>query len=529
MNTFNMKAVAAAIVVCFGIGGPAWAVNSSALKETIKKGEGEMKLSDSQVKDLASYVAEYNKPSPTEPGRRAISFGVDINESANGTEKASSQAVTVEFAWLEVKTKNSTKRYGKAPSDTKTEEDSDFYTETQAWVVKKDSTKRQKMYTLLGRTGSAQITGGSDIQNNYDSTLKIVIPDGVDLSDAIEVELKVLLADLNVKLGDPEQFYDFTGGFEDVALLNETDSKVVDNKLGPRDSAPGLILSKEGTNTQTFNNQPAPVKLSWIQKPGAGNYNIAAYEDLYPRQGDYDFNDLVVAYSYSLGVNSKNEVESMNGQAYILARGAAYTHNWTLTLNLPSAAAALESSSCETVGYKSFANGKTTSRELEVDTGGCTVSVNGNALNWQAFTDSVKLFPANLAGQRRVAAQPFFTDNYFVSEIEPAVKEPKATFSVTFKTPIPLAKFGSEDPWIRVTRSDNSKTDIRLSLRDSNNFPYVMLMPTSWQWPRESTSIDKAYPEFFEFVKSSGTEKPNWYKNFVPEHINQRDQSVWAW
>ncbi|MDP2418515.1 MAG: LruC domain-containing protein, partial [Hydrogenophaga sp.] len=469
---------------------------------------------------------------------RAISFGVDINENASGTEKSTSQAVTVEYAWLEVVKNGETKRYGKAPADTTTETGSDFYTETQAWVMKKTDSSRVKMYTLLGRSGSAQITGATTIQNNFDSTLKIVIPDGVDLSGASSAKLYVRLADLKVTLGDPEQFYDFGGGFEDVALLNETDSTFIDTnatKLAPRAEAPGgVILSPEGTSTQEFSNTSTPPALSWIQKPGSGTYNLVAYEDLYPKQGDYDFNDLVVAYSYALGVNSKNEVEHINGQAYILARGSSFTHDWTLTLNLSQFAASVGSSSCETLGYKAYANGTTTSKEPTVDTGGCSVSVANSAgnyyLNWKPFTDTVKLFPASLA-DRRQAAQPFNTDNYFV----PGVKEPKATFSVTFSTPVPLAKFGKEDPWIKITRSDNTTVNVHLSDRDSNNFPFAMLMPTTWKWPIEAPNIPggnkigQAYPDFLEFVNSSGTLKTDWHTNPVSTRINNRAQSAWAW
>jgi LruC domain-containing protein len=526
MKTFNMKAVAAAIVVCFGFAGPAWAANSGALDDNkIKQGVGDMPLTAEQVKDLASYVAEYNKPSLGEAGRRAISFGVDINESAKGTEKASSQGVTVEFAWLEVTIGGVTKRYGQAPAGISTEVGSDFYTETQAWVSKGTAAERKKMYTLLGRTGSAQITGSANITT--DSTLKIVVPGGVDLSGASKAELKVRLADLNVGLGDPEAFYDYSAGFEDVVLLNEADSNDVDKHIAPRAEAPNLILSPYGENTQKFNSTPVSTALSWIQKPSAGNYNIVAYEDLFPKQGDYDFNDLVVAYSYSLGVNVKGRVEKMSGQAYILARGSQYTHDWTLSMNLPGAD--LSSTECETWGYKRFAAGTITSRAIERDTNGCSVSVSGGTLNWNAFKDSVKLFPANLAASR-VAAQPFFTDNYFVSEIAPAVQEPKATFSVTFETPLPLSAFNNEDPWIQINpRAGYIPPRITLTRKDSNNFPFALQMPNGWQWPKEGVPMSEAYPEFLNFVKSSGTKNSDWNTSPILDKINRRPQNTWAW
>lgn len=383
------------------------------------------------------------------------------------------------------------------------------------------------MYTLLGRTGSAQITGGSDIQKAYDSTLKIKIPNGAILSGATQAVLKVRLAPLDPDVGDPEAFYDYTAGFEDVALLKKSDSHEVDEITSARDGAPGLVLSPEGLNTQAFNKTPNPVALSWIQKPSAGNYNIVAYEDLYPKQGDYDFNDLVVAYSYALGVNAAGKVEKLSGQAYILARGSQYTHDWTLSMNLPGAD--LSSTECETWGYKRFAAGTITSRAIERDTNGCSVSVSGGTLNWNAFKDSVKLFPANLAASR-VAAQPFFTDNYFVSEIAPAVQEPKATFSVTFETPLPLSAFNNEDPWIQINpRAGYIPPRITLARKDSNNFPFALQMPNGWQWPKEGVPMSEAYPEFLNFVKSSGTKNSDWNTSPILDKINRRPQNTWAW
>ena len=528
---------AAAVLFALGLGVAMVAQSaepaSGRLSDVIKSGTGagHMALTSTQAANLTGYIALYDPlTSPAVDGIRAISFGVDINEAASGTEKAETQAVTVQYAWLEVTTAGGTKYYGKAPAGTTTEVGSRFYTETQATVAAVGSTTRTKNYTLLGRTGSAAITGATNaIQGGFDSTLKIVIPSSAVLSGATAAKLHVLLLDTNGKLGDPEAFYDFSGGYEDVAILNATDSKFLDSNsqiLASRNGAPGVELSTEGKNSLVFytndgdpnTNVPAVgfTSLLWIQRPGAGNYNVVGYEDLYPNRGDYDFNDLVVAYNYVLGINGSGKVEQITATAYMLARGSQYTHDWTLTLPVTGGASAASTSTCSVFrsDQQQKPVGQTAANSQTAIP--CTASVNDVGVQWNAFTDTVALFPGTdangLTGTRK-AASPINTDNYLL-------QGPKATLSMTLGTPILLSKFVKDDPWIRITRTDGSKDTVHLKTKDQYNFPYAMMMPMAWKWPLERVEIANAYPDFLNFVKNSGTTNLNWYANPVLSNVN---------
>lgn len=472
------------------------ATTSVKLTDTVDKGVGDVNLlKDITASQLEGYRATYG-------ASVGIAFGVDVNEAANGTEKAAAQGVTVADAWLEVVIAGVTKTYGHG---------SNFYTETKALVAPTGSTVRSSYYTLLGETGSARITSNGSIQKIFDSTLKIVVPDS--LAGATSAVLHVRFLDTNVKLGDPEAFYDFTAGFEDLAILSSTDTKYLDEVVPTdttfRTESPAMELSPEGVITQTSllaSTNPPPVtsSLSWIQSTGADSYNIVAYEDLFPASGDYDFNDLVVAYRYQFGVNASGLVERIDGVAYLIARGSAYTHDWTLDIPLPADALAGSSSSCGTVN----AVGASLS---------CAVTVDAGRLRWNAFSDTVAAFPNPGATPATPVNTPAASS---------PIKGPKATFSISFASGLKLTDFGVDDPWILVR---NTAKQVHLSNRNSRGYPFALMMPSAWMIPVEYIDMGLAYQTFATFVSSSGSQAADWYLHPTANLVKSWTAADWAW
>lgn len=459
---------------------------SVTLTDTIAKGVGDIDLSKNiDPIQLEGYRASYGS-------KTGIAFGVDVNEAASGTEKAASQGVTIADAWLEVVVGGETRTYGHSGN---------FFTETQALVAPLGSTVRSTYYTILGETGSARITSNSSIQKTFDSTLKIVVPDS--LAGATSAVLHVRLLATASKLGDPEAFYGFSAGFEDLAILSAADAKyldeVVPTETSFRSEAPAQELSPEGEVTQQTVQAAAP--LSWIQRPGASSYNIVAYEDLFPSRGDYDFNDAVVAYRYQLGVNANGQVERIDGVAYLIARGSTYTHDWSLDIPLPTGALAGATNVCNTASAGGAALP-------------CTVTVGGGRLRWSAFTDTVNALPGPGAVPVNTPAGASM------------VQGPKATFSISFATPVDLAAFGADDPWLFVR---NTGKAVHLSDRDGNGYPFAMLLPSAWQIPVEYTDMGLSYPSLSTFISSAGSTATDWYLHPASSLVKEWTVANWAW
>ena len=257
----------------------------------------------------------------------SIVIGVDVNESASGTEKAATQAVTLGALTLTVTFSDNTQKVYDLASGCCT-------TETQALVAEDPDTLRLPRYTLLGESGSSRITANNAIQGAFDSTIKIAVNDTLfDPAQGIEataVIANISWLDTNTALGDPEAFYDYTNGFEDLALLNAVDTTFIDDYGAGQDEAVAVIL----TNPPEVVDPQAVV--TWNYFPSASSYYLVGYEDLYPKKGDYDFNDLTVAYQVRYGLNSDSEVVTIRGTAYLITRGAGFNHDWRLKIPLPA-------------------------------------------------------------------------------------------------------------------------------------------------------------------------------------------------
>jgi hypothetical protein len=379
-----------------------------------------------------------------------------------------------------------------------------FWTETQAIVAIAGQTARDTYYTLLGESGSNRITAGNAIQSAFDSTLKIAVPES--LAGAVSVVLRVRLVDTNTKPGDPEAFYDFTAGFEDLALLTPPDAayldEVVPTETTFRAEAPAMELSPEGEATQAALGATTPPSLSWISVPAGNGHYVVAYEDLKPQRGDYDFNDLVVGYRYQIGLNAQGQVERIEGTAHLIARGSTYRHDWTLDLPLPAGAQGL--ARCSTVGA--------TGNALP-----CTIAAGNGLLRWAAFQDTLAALPAPGAQ----TGSPTNTPDGVAF-----VRGSKATFSIGFATPVGLPPGGAGDPWLLVSSTGQS---VHLADRGSDGYPFAMMMPSAWKVPVERIDMGLAYPRLALFVQSGGSQAGDWYASPATSLVRPWTQADWSW
>lgn len=107
------------------------------------------------------------------------------------------------------------------------------------------------------------------------------------------------------------------------------------------------------------------------------------------------------------------------------------------------------------------------------------------------------------------------------------VPGPRATFTVTLATPVPLASFGADDPWLYVVDTAQA---IHLSTRPPGSArPFALLVPSGFQIPIESTDLTVAYPQFATFVSSGGTQAANWFANPAGGRVVDWTEGGWAW
>lgn len=185
------------------------------LTDTIKSGSGSIDImQDVTGSELDGALSE-----------GTLYLGVDLNEDASGLEKSTSQGVAIKEVELVLTTTDGTFTFNT------------FYTNTTAMIQEQGALDTNEYHTLFGQTGSSQIssaTEGFDL-STFDDVIEI--QDISYTGDILDAQLNVTFLDTDKKAGDNESFFDYSAGFEDFAILSETDAQTLDNAdIGLADS-----------------------------------------------------------------------------------------------------------------------------------------------------------------------------------------------------------------------------------------------------------------------------------------------------
>jgi len=484
-------------------------VSSTRLRGVVEKGYGDIDLLRAGVQSRDLTMAQLEAFRRDNGGK--LAFAVDVNEAASGLEKSASQGVAVEYARVEVTTASGVVQF------------SDFVTETQSAIATAGQSTRSLRYTLIGDGGSRLLTNStnttSDINgSSFDATIRI--PVSIDLSTATAARLIVKFLDTNQALGDPESFYDYSNGFEDVAIATAADSLYLDQAAPGRTEAPLVLLAPTSTLLAT-STSPTPAAASRAYFPSSDQFYTVAYEDQFPNRGDYDFNDLVVAYRVYLELDTSGNAVGIGGEGYLVARGGGFDSDWHLRLPLPATASG--SGTVTVFAPDQLAPIAGHPRK---------VSFNGPA-DLQVFTSVGTLWRDGT--------------NDFVNtpKDQALVRGHRFTFKLQLDSALPASQFPVTpfDPYLFVYNTGyeihlpgrsavlgNSRNvrDGRTTFVDPSGYPFSMILPQDWQVPVEYTDLGLAYSDFLGFVRGD-LAKQDWYARPATGRTKATLPSLWKW
>jgi|GEM_PF-3126131 len=244
--------------------------------------------------------------------------------------------------------------------------------------------------------------------------------------------------------------------------------------------------------------------------PAKDTYATLGFEDNWPEKGDYDFNDLVIDYTFKMISNADNEVVEMECDFVLQAAGAAFQNGFGFQMPFNPSDIASVTGSAFTDGYISTeANG------VESNQSKATVIVFDNA--------------SNQLGGAIVNTDPA------VASVPPK----QIVLTVTMAQPIPISQFSPPfNPFLIVnkergrevhlpgdlptdladltlfgTGADRSNLNSGSTYRTQNNLPWALNVNEKWEYPTERTDIVNAHLKFPDWVQSSGVSFQQWYKN----------------
>jgi hypothetical protein len=190
----------------------------TVLTDRIFRGSGSINLlKDMTSEELSSHLTTNGQ----------LLLGVDLNEHGQRLENNDSIGVAIKNVSLMITTSAGSFSF------------SDVYTNTTASIKESGSNTADSYHTLFGETGSSQITGSSG-NLSFDDVLSV---------QNVSVTGTILSAQLNIDFlemdgkrgGSNEDFFDFSAGFEDFAVVSAADFKAIDAANIGVNAAPGEL------------------------------------------------------------------------------------------------------------------------------------------------------------------------------------------------------------------------------------------------------------------------------------------------
>lgn len=323
---------------------------------------------------------------------------------------------------------------------------------------------------------------------------------------------KLLLAFEDVRRDIPSCDQDFNDA---VFYVTASPYRAIDNGSMPVLKQTGVDSDKDGVSDE-FDRYPLdPTRAYDNYSPAKGSFGTLAFEDLWPAQGDFDMNDLVMQYQYLSIANAKNEVVELKGKFVVKAIGASFHNGFGFQLPISSELVKQASGGVLKHNYiKLNANGTEAAQRkatfIVFDDAFDHIKVTGGTFNTQAdrpkgLSDTLKLNisfmqPIDGSAIGTVPFNPFIIVNKNRGqEVHLPGMEPTDLVDQSF--------FGKSQ--------DGTDMSKRVFYKTKANLPYALHLPLVFEYPYEKKEITSAYSKFANWAQSGGVLFPDWYMPLV--------------
>lgn len=250
-----------------------------------------------------------------------------------------------------------------------------------------------------------------------------------------------------------------------------------------------------------------PLVSQAIFIPALETFNTIGFEDTWPNNGDYDYNDLVVSFNLNKYMDKSNTLSKVVTDFKLLAVGAGYDNDFCYTLEVPLSKVKITLSNpdlaYELHGNEEYTEVRFTGVKSAFHTSEFVNTVEGDPFyEWLNFTITTEIDPSEKINGNSLPYDFFIRINGEEGrEVHLAGKHPTGKVNRTY--------FGSAD--------DNSQpSDGKLYVND-RNLPWAVMVPDIWEYPSEKVDILKAYPDFAEYAQNNPSFA--WYSNLHSNRI----------
>lgn len=303
--------------------------------------------------------------------------------------------------------------------------------------------------------------------------------------------------------------------FNDLMIYATSNPITAIDTDGVQDAEKPVDTDGDGV-MDVFDAYPSDPERAYINYyPSKDVWGTLAFEDMFPSSGDYDLNDLVMSYRYTMISNAKNDIVEMNAEYQPLANGAAYKN--AFGVQFPFAADLIKSATGQKVSTglsKLNGNGTEAGQSKAVimpfDDVSAVLFNPGGAYfaNTRMDFDKVTTAPISVFIS---FVTPISTNTLDIANNNPfLVSNQRRAYEVHLPgfAPTDLA-----DVKLLGTGEDNSDPKSNRYYVTKDNHPWALNFASGFTHPIESAAINTAYLHFFDWAQSGGTSYRDWYSN----------------
>jgi LruC domain-containing protein len=236
-----------------------------------------------------------------------------------------------------------------------------------------------------------------------------------------------------------------------------------------------------------------PDKAFEIFTPSKYGTGTIAFEDLWPSNGDYDFNDVALNYQAIVILNSDNLAVQVDFICKVKSNSAGYTNGIGIEFE------GLTSSDIQNVTGTIFSEGyiNQESNGTESNQANAVVILTDNADNLLNETTISVIFN-----------QPLSTDILGAAPFDPFIianKIRENEIHLPYNSPTSLG-----NNLIQISGQNNDENGDYISV---NGYPWALSIIHDFKVPKESVRIYDAYNYFVDWATSGGLNNKDWYKD----------------
>lgn len=396
----------------------------------------------------------------------------------------------------------------------------------------------------LGRFGTGKSIGFVLLQNSWESSgsTYVVNPDKQKFYSHSGLNPERTLNKHSVMVYDPSHQL-FLMGFEDLnrekpntnggqASDNDFNDLVVYITSNPVDGistegVPRVDISTDtdddGVDDEQDEYPTDPTKAYNTYYPSREGWSTLAFEDNWPKTGDYDLNDLVVNSRYTLVKNAANDVVELAATYDVAAAGAANKNGFGVEFPFNPSLVSEVTGMKLTKNYVHLAaNGLEADQQYAVI---IPFDDHENVLKNADGTPQVNTIP----GKEHATAELIEMKIKFGSPVASSQIGALASFNPFlirngirgYEVHLPGYKPTSRgDKSFFGTEADNSSVADNRYYLARDNSPWALQFTEQFQYPVEFKNINSAYLHFGEWAASSGRNYQDWYSNTASGYRN---------